>query len=158
MKTFKGLAMTLAAGVASAALATAHAQMGPHTMVAPDDLKWADVPSLPPGAKIAVIEGPMNEAKPFTVRLRMPANYNVPAHSHTAIERVTVLSGTFNMGVGDMLDRAKTKPLGIGSVAIYQPGTNHFGWTADETVVQLHGVGPWTVKYVNEADDPRKKN
>ena len=130
---------------------------GDHLMVAPADLKWADVPSLPPGAKLAVIEGPMNEMKPFTMRLRLPANYQIPAHSHTAIEHVTVLSGTFNMGIGDKLDTKATRALGPGSVAIMQPGTRHFAWTKEEAVIQVHGVGPWTVTYVNPADDPRKK-
>jgi quercetin dioxygenase-like cupin family protein len=130
---------------------------GDHQMVAPADLKWADVPSLPPGAKIAVIEGPMNEAKPFTIRLRLPADYQIPAHFHGGIEHVTVISGTFNLGMGDKLDTKATRALGPGSVAIMQPGTHHFGWTKEETIVQVHGVGPWTVTYVNVADDPRKK-
>jgi quercetin dioxygenase-like cupin family protein len=128
-----------------------------HLMVEPADLSWADVPSLPAGAKIAVIEGPMNEAKPFTMRLRLPADYQVPAHFHSAIEHVTVINGTFNMGMGDKLDSKATQALGPGSVAIMQPGTRHFAWTKEETVVQVHGVGPWTVTYVNAADDPRKK-
>ena len=128
-----------------------------HVMVKPADLKWADVPSLPPGAKIAVIEGPMNEAVPFTARLKLPANYKVPAHSHPVIEHVTVISGTFNMGTGDKLDSSKTKPLSAGSVAIMQPKTTHFAWTKDETIIQIHGVGPWAINYVNPADDPRKK-
>lgn len=132
-------------------------QHGAHIMVTPSELKWADVPSLPPGAKIAVIEGSINEAVPFTFRLRFPANYKIPAHWHPAVERVTVLSGTFNMGVGDELDAQKTTPLGPGSIAIMQPKTNHFGWTKEETVVQLNGVGPWGVTYVNPQDDPRKK-
>lgn len=132
-------------------------QHGAHTMVTPTDLKWADVPSLPPGAKIAVIEGPMNEAVPFTVRIKFPANYNLPAHWHPAVERVTVLSGTFNMGVGDQLDARKATALAPGSIAIMQPRTHHFAWTEDETVVQLNGVGPWGITYVNPADDPRKK-
>jgi hypothetical protein len=136
------------------ALAQGH---GGHTMVAPTDLKWADVPSLPPGAKIAVIEGPLNEAVPFTVRLKMPANYRIPAHWHPAIEHLTVLSGTFHMGMGDKLDTTKTHALAPGSIAIMQPKTHHFGWTAEETIVQLHGVGPWGVTYVDPADDPRKK-
>ena len=130
---------------------------GSHIMVSPESLKWDDVPSLPPGAKISVIEGPMNEAVPFTVRLKFPANYKVPAHSHPAIEHVTVISGTFNMGTGDKLDPAKTMPLSAGSVAIMAPNTNHFAWTATETIVQIHGVGPWAVNYVDPADDPRKK-
>ena len=136
---------------------TTWAQHGAHKMITPGDLKWSDVPSLPPGAKIAVIEGPMNEAVPFTVRIRFPANYKLPAHWHPAVERVTVLSGTFNMGVGDELDAQKTTPLGTGSIAIMQPKTNHFAWTQEETVVQLNGVGPWGITYVNPKDDPRKK-
>ena len=128
-----------------------------HLMVMPADLKWVDVPSLPPGAKIAVIEGPMNEALPFTVRLKLPADYRVPAHWHPAIEHVTVISGTFNLGTGDKLDQSKTTPLSVGSVAIMQPKTNHFAWTKEETIIQAHGVGPWAVNYVNPADDPRTK-
>ena len=133
------------------------AQHGAHMMVTPGDLKWSDVPSLPPGAKIAVIEGPMNEAVAFTVRIRFPANYRLPAHWHPAVERVTVLSGTFNMGVGDELDPKKTTALAPGSIAIMQPKTNHFAWTKEETVVQLNGVGPWGITYINPKDDPRKK-
>jgi anti-sigma factor ChrR (cupin superfamily) len=128
-----------------------------HQMVKPADLKWTDVPSLPSGAKIAVIEGKMSDAQAFTVRLKFPANYRLPAHWHPAVERVTVLSGTFNMGTGDKLDQARTTALTPGSIAIMQPKTNHFAWTAEETVVQLHGMGPWGITYVNDADDPRKK-
>ena len=126
-------------------------------MVTSKDLKWDDVPSLPPGAKIAVIEGPMSEAVPFTIRLKFPANYNIPAHWHPVVERVTVLSGTFNMGVGDKLDPQKTMPLGPGDMMIMQPQTNHFAWTKEEVVVQLNGTGPWGIIYINPADDPRKK-
>ena len=138
-------------------VSTGRAQTSGHIMVSPTDLKWADVPSLPPGAKIAVIEGPPTESVPFTFRLKLPANYRIPAHSHPAIEHVTVISGTLNLGMGDKLDEAKTKPLSVGSVAIMQPKTNHFGWTKEETVVQVHGIGPWGLTYVNPADDPRKK-
>jgi hypothetical protein len=147
-------ALALAAGLLSAVPAV-HGH--DHQMVTPADLKWVDVPSLPPGAKLAVIEGKMSEAQPFTVRLSFPPNYKIPAHWHPAVERVTVLSGTFHMGTGDKLDEAKTMPLTAGSIAIMQPKTNHFAWTKEETVVQLHGTGPWGITYVNEADDPRKK-
>jgi len=135
----------------------AWAQSTTHMMATPDELKWTDVPSLPAGAKLAVIEGPLNAAVPFTFRLKFPANYQVPAHWHPAIEHVTVISGTFNMGTGDKLDRSKTKALSAGGVAIMQPKTNHFAWTKKETIVQVHGVGPWAINYVNPADDPRTK-
>jgi quercetin dioxygenase-like cupin family protein len=153
----KLVAALVALGIGCLGASTGSAQSGAHVMVTPADLKWADVPSLPPGAKIAVIEGPLTEAVPFTIRLKLPANYKIPAHSHPAIEHVTVISGTFNLGTGDKLDEKKTKPLSAGSVAIMQPKTNHFGWTKAETIVQVHGIGPWAVTYVNPADDPRKK-
>ena len=90
-------------------------------------------------------------------RIKAPDNYRIPPHTHPKMERVTVISGTFNMGVGDKLDRSLTKALSAGSVAIMQPRTNHFAWTDQETVVQVHGVGPWAINYVNPEDDPRKK-
>ena len=129
-----------------------------HRMVKPEELKWDDVPSLPKGAKGAVIEGPMNEAVPFTVRLKFPANYTIPPHWHPAVERVTVLTGEFNMGLGEKFDKGKAHALKPGGMMIMQPKTPHFGFTGkSETVVQLHGTGPWGVTYVNPADDPRKK-
>lgn len=132
-----------------------HATAG-HHMTSPAELKWSDVAAMP-GAQIAVIQGPMNEAVPFLARIKFPPNTKVPPHSHSAIEHATVLSGTLNMGVGDNSDLSKTRALGPGSVSIMQPGTNHFAWFGEETVLQLHGTGPWTVTYVNPADDPRKK-
>jgi len=121
------------------------------------DLKWSAVPSLPKGAEIAVIEGPMSQAVPFTVRLRFPASYAIPPHTHPAVERVTVLSGTFHMGMGEKFSRADTQPVRAGDLMIMQPGTAHYAWTEGETVVQLHGTGPWGVTYINPNDDPRKQ-
>jgi hypothetical protein len=128
-----------------------------HLMVTPTDLKWADVPSLPPGAKVTLIEGKLDEPVPFTLRLQFPADYQVPAHWHPAIEHVTVLSGTINMGMGDKLDSSKTVALPTGSMAIMQPNTHHFLFTEEGAITQVHGVGPWAINYVNPTDDPRKK-
>ncbi|MFZ5510538.1 MAG: cupin domain-containing protein [Pseudomonadota bacterium] len=138
--------------------AAAEQTMPGHVMVSPADLKWADLPSLPPGAKVAVLEGPMNEAVPFTARLRFPANYRIPAHWHPAIEHVSVLSGTFYMGVGDALDLSRGKAVPAGGFVVMQVKTPHFAYTTKEPVeVQLHGVGPWGITYLNPADDPRNK-
>ena len=128
-----------------------------HTAVRAADLKWGPVPSLPQGVQIAVIEGPMNQAVPFTIRLKLPANTRVAPHTHPAVERVTVLSGTFHMGMGDKFDRAAMHPVRAGDVMIMQTGTPHFGLSEGETIVQLHGTGPWGVTYINPADDPRNQ-
>ena len=130
-------------------------------MVMPSEIKWANGPaSLPSGAKIAVVEGDLSKAVPFTFRLKMPANYKIAPHWHTAIEHVTVLSGTFYFGAGDTFDMARAKAFPTGSIMVMPPTHTMFGWaeaTADETVIQVHGVGPWSITYVNPADDPRKK-
>lgn len=135
----------------------ASAQSGDHKMVKAKELKWEAVPSLPKGAQATVIEGPMNEAVPFTVRLKFPANYKIAPHWHPAVERVTVLSGTFEMGIGEKVDDKKMMTLNQGDMMIMQPKTAHYARTKGGTVVQLHGMGPWGVTYVNPDDDPRKK-
>jgi anti-sigma factor ChrR (cupin superfamily) len=153
------VAMTFALGtlIAPPTWAASHAQAGDHLMVGPNDLKWADVPSLAPGAKIAVIQGPLNEAVPFTFRLKVPAGYKIPVHTHPAIEHVTVISGTLYFAGGDTFDEASAKTLTPGSVAVMPAGHPMYGWTKEETIIQVHGVGPWGIDYLNPADDPRKK-
>jgi quercetin dioxygenase-like cupin family protein len=126
-----------------------------HVAIAADSLEWRSAASLPAGADIAVLEGPMNKPGPFTARLRFPADYRLPAHWHPAVERVTVLSGTFHMGLGDRLDTTRGMALGVGDMMIVQPQTRHYAWTTQPTVVQLHGSGPWEIHYVDPADDPR---
>jgi quercetin dioxygenase-like cupin family protein len=147
------LALAGALAYCGAALAQEHAA---HQFAHAKDLKWSDTPALP-GAKLAVIEGPLNEAKPFTMRLKFPANYKIPPHFHSAIEHVTVISGEFGMGMGEKLDESKVTRLQPGDVAIMQPKTAHYGVISKPTELQVHGVGPWTVTFVNAADDPRKK-
>ena len=151
------VATALIAAFSALALHEGYGQhSGKHVVLTPAQLTWNDLPALP-GVKIAVIQGPLNEAVPFIARVKFPANAKVPAHWHSAIEHVTVLSGLMHMGTGDKLDTAKTRAFGPGGVTIMQPGTRHFAWFPEETIIQLHGVGPWTVTYVDPADDPRKK-
>lgn len=130
---------------------------GTHIMLTNADLKWSNPEALPPGAKLAVLEGDPTQPGFFTMRVKLPANYRIPAHWHPVDEHVTVLSGTFNMGMGDKLDEKATKELPTGSFAVMPAGKHHFAWTKVETVVQLHGVGPWGINYINPNDDPRLK-
>ena len=147
--------VALALAVSSPAALAQHSAHG-HVFAHSKDFKWNDTPSLP-GAKLAVIEGPLNEAKPFTMRIRFPANYKIAPHFHSAIEHVTVISGAFAMGVGEKFDAGKLVVLNAGDVGIMQPNTAHFAATTQPTEIQVHGVGPWTLTFVNPADDPRKK-
>ena len=134
-----------------AAAQTVYSGGGSHFAV-PEQLTWTDAPGVAPGAKIAVIEGPLNKPVPFTFRLMIPANSKVAPHTHPAYERVTVLAGTFYVAEGDRFDPARAKALHPGSVAIMPPDTAMFGYTKEEgAVIQLHGTGPWGLKRIDSA-------
>jgi hypothetical protein len=124
----------------------------------PDKIQWKPGPgSLPPGAKFAVLEGDPGKDGPFVMRILLPDNFRIQPHWHPKVERITVISGTFNIGMGDKFDAAKTMAMPAGAYGYWAANMRHFVWTKGETVLQLHGVGPWTITYVDPADDPRKK-
>lgn len=150
------VSLTLFTGIAAAQ--GAPTQSEPHAIVVlPDQVTWKPgPPSLPPGAQAAVLEGNPKEEGPFTMRLSLPDGYRIPPHSHAAVERVTVIQGTFKVGMGDKVDRSAMTALPAGTFAALQPGTRHFAEAQGKTIVQLNGVGPWKLTYVNPADDPRK--
>jgi hypothetical protein len=155
--TFIALSLTLSA--AAAAAQGSPSQAAPHAVIVlPDQVVWKPgPPSLPAGAKFAVIEGNPAEAGPFTLRLSLPNRYRIPAHSHPGVEHITVMKGTFRVGMGDKFDASGLTPLPTGTFAALAPGTRHFAEAQGETVLQLHGVGPWSIAYVNPAEDPRKQ-
>ncbi|MGE0127784.1 MAG: cupin domain-containing protein [Blastocatellales bacterium] len=129
-----------------------------HTMITPSEVKWAPAPPfLPAGAQAAILAGdPSKAGRLFTLRLKMPDGYKIPPHWHPTDENVTVLEGTFVMGVGEKLDQAAAREMPVGSFARMPKGLRHYAWAKGETVVQVHGVGPFEITYVNPADDPRK--
>ena len=129
-----------------------------HVMVNSRDVKWGDVPPvLPSGAKLAVISGDPGKSGPFAIRLQMPAGYRIAAHWHPTDENVTVLSGTFALGMGDAFDQTKVMDLPAGSYAVMPAEMRHFATAKTAATVQVNGMGPFVVNYVNPADDPSKQ-
>lgn len=122
-----------------------------HLMAAPEDLSWSEPASLP-GARMAVIEGDLKKQEPYTFRIKFPAGYRVPVHTHPVTERVTVLSGNFHLGIGTTFDETKARALTPGSVAIMEPGVPMFAFTEEETIIQVHGTGPWGVTFLNQGE------
>lgn len=138
------------------AIAGASAQSA-HILVPADKVQWGPAPPvLPAGAQIAVLEGNPGEKGPITMRLKFPANYNIPAHWHSMTEHLTVLSGEFHAGMGDKLDRKKSELLQPGGFVMLPAKMNHFAWTSAPTVVQISLEGPFDIFYVNPADNPQK--
>lgn len=135
------------------------ATMADH-IITPDMIKFAPGPPvLPAGFELAGLDGNMmKKGSEYTVRLRFPDGYKIPAHFHPGDEHVTVISGTFWMGMGDKFDEASLKEMPAGSFHKIPKGARHYAMSKGQTVIQLHGVGPWGITYVNPADDPRKKS
>lgn len=153
-------AFLLAVGVVAAVTSVANALTEPmeHKLTAPKDVKWGAGPaSLPPGAEAAVLYGDPTKDGLFALRLKLPKGYRIAPHTHPKPELVTVISGTFRLGLGEIADDAKATAMPAGSFISLSPGMAHFAGTNEDTVVQLNSTGPWTVNYVNPKDDPRQK-
>ncbi len=128
------------------------------TVALPDQMTWGPAPAvLPAGAKLAVLEGDPTKSGAFTMRLLMPDGYQISPHFHPATEHVTVVSGALLVGMGEKFDESQMKTLPAGAFGMIPAGMHHYAKAKGETVLQLHGIGPWRLIYVNKADDPRKK-
>jgi quercetin dioxygenase-like cupin family protein len=158
MRTAIAITMLLTAPLTAVAQTDTMHTCSTDMIVQTADVQWKPVPPVPPilpkGAQIAVLCGRLSEKGPFVLRLKLPAGYQIPAHHHPGEEYVTVISGNFHAGMGDKLDKKKTTLLRTGGFIRMDAGMNHYAWASSETVVQVHGAGPFTTEYVDPADDP----
>jgi quercetin dioxygenase-like cupin family protein len=119
--------------------------------VSPNELKWQDGPPyLPKGAQLAVVQGDRTKPEPFAIRLKLPKDYTIPPHTHSKAELVTVISGTFKVGMGEKVDQASMKAMQPGSFVELPAEMPHYAQAADaDTIVQISGIGPFDVKMIN---------
>ena len=162
--TAQSLSRNLGSAAAAAMLlfaapATAPAQtMDGHKVISPQEIKWGPAPpSIPPGAQAAVLYGDPGKDGLFALRLKLPKGYHIPPHTHPKPEVVTVVSGTFRLGMGKTADQSKAQALPTGSFFALSPGMEHYAFADEDTVIQLNSTGPWALTYVNPKDDPRQK-
>ena len=131
----------------------------PQHVFTPDNTPWGPPPPMvAPGAQFAVIEGdPTAASGDYTIRMKLPDGYRFAPHWHPLRENVTVISGTFKVGMGDVFDIKKMTDLPSGSFAFLDPDMHHYGMAAGEVIVQVHGPSPLQINYVNPQDDPSRK-
>src|SRR5215210_5385978 len=152
--TFSAVALALA-GAAFTLPVEASAE---HKVLTPQDVTWSPGPaSLQKGAEVAVLFGGPSKDGPSAMRLKMPKGYQIAPHSHPKPEVVTVISGTFRIGMGETADPSKAKAVPTGGFVAITPGMAHYAGSDEETIIQLNSTGPWTLNYVNPKDDPRQK-
>jgi uncharacterized RmlC-like cupin family protein len=158
-RTLLALALVLAIpmiAVAQDATPPASAPASTHVAYTPPDIKWgAPPPGIPAAAQAAVLQGNPGEAGMFTVRLKLPANAKIMPHFHATDENVTVISGQFSIGMGDTFDPKSMKFMPQGSFTVLPATMHHYAMAKTACVVQIHGMGPFSITYVNPSDDPR---
>lgn len=116
----------------------------------PDQVAWASAPGLPPDWQIAVLMGDPAKAGAYVQRVKLPPNAAIPPHMHPDDENITVLSGAFGIGEGEVVDKAKGRVLPAGSFYHLPANTPHFAWAGPEgAIIQIHGVGPSGMKMVH---------
>ena len=119
-------------------------------------IEWGQAPpGLPAGAQLAVLAGDPGKKGVYTLRLKAPAGYKIPPHTHPTAEEVTVISGGLHVGMGPKFDESAGDALAPGGFVSLPAKMQHFAWFTEETVIQVHGEGPFEINYVNPADDPR---
>jgi hypothetical protein len=128
-----------------------------HVLLAPAELKWGPAPpALPKGGMVVVLSGDPGKPGPFALRLRMPAGYKIAPHWHPTDEQVTVLAGTMALGMGEKFDPAVMKAVRTGGYALLPAEMRHFAMARTAATIEVHGMGPFVLNYVNPADDPSK--
>ena len=151
--------MSIATSLAAQEGTTPAAPKSSHVVVNAADLKWGPPPAIfeQKGATFTVISGDPGQSGIYVVRLRMQPGYRIAPHWHPTDEHVTVLSGTFQIGMGDTFDRKQLKDLAPGGYVLLPAEMHHFATAKTVTEVQVHGMGPFALTYVNPADDPSKR-
>ena len=135
------------------------AEMHETNALTPDTIPWGPAPAVVrPGAQFAVLEGnPSGSSGDYTIRLKMPDGYRISPHWHPLRENVTIISGTFKVGMGDAFETDKMKAFPAGSFAFLDPEMHHYAMASGETIVQVHGQAPFQFNYVDPNDDPSRK-
>jgi hypothetical protein len=154
-----GIARPLGAQAATQKKPAPAASSAKHVLMNPADLKWGpQPPGLPAGGQAAVVDGdPSKPGVAFTLRAKLPDGYRVPPHWHPTDEYLTIISGSLLAGMGDTLNETATTTLGVGGFAKMPSKMHHFVIAKGATEIQVHGVGPFAITYVNPKDDPRTK-
>jgi hypothetical protein len=137
----------------------AHPASSAKNAFTPDAIPYGPPPAfVPAGAQLAVLEGdPSAPSGDYTVRLKMPNGYRIAPHWHPHRENVTIISGTFKVGMGDQFDESNMGAFPAGSFAYLDPEMHHYAAASGEVVAQIHGVSPLQFNYINPGDDPSRK-
>lgn len=153
----KRMSFVVIAGAAIACAAVASAEtVDTHKVFRPQEIKWgAAPPALPGGAQAALLYGDPNSEGMFALRVKLPKGYAIAPHTHPKPEMLTVISGSFGLGMGSKADRSSFERLPAGGFSSMPSGVAHYVIVDEDSVVQVNAMGPFVIEYVDPRDDPR---
>jgi hypothetical protein len=137
-------------------------------VVEPGSEKWGDVPaaalvgtpSVEMGGtlRLAVIQGdPTKPGRTYTLRLSCTDGLKIAPHWHPTTENVTVVKGEAAVGMGSKWDDAALKDVPLGGFFSAGPHVRHFAQCKGDTILQVHGIGPFVVNFVPPESEPPKQ-
>lgn len=136
-------------------IANTHKQAPEPIVITPENLQWGTFDAFPPGVKAAIIIGDPRKNGYFMFRVKVPANYMIPPNWQTSTVYITVLSGRYHIGIGDKFNPKNGKTLPSTGSVIVPAGAHLYFWSTNGALLEVHGIGPWNIHYVNPSDDPR---
>jgi quercetin dioxygenase-like cupin family protein len=129
-----------------------------HVLLEPAQMKWGPPPPVfEQNAKFAVVSGDPSKPGIYVVRFELPGGYKIAPHWHPTDEHVTVLSGTLAVGMGDTFDKESMKNLSKDGYALLPAEMRHYALAKTAVMIEVYGMGPFVINYVNPADDPSKR-
>jgi quercetin dioxygenase-like cupin family protein len=147
-----------ALGINASLIAQQAAPATHHSVVDPASIEWKPgSPQMPAGVMVAPLHGDPSKEGPFVIRLKLPAGAKVAPHWHPTDENLTVVQGAIQIGMGEKFDAAQLKTLKAGAYSFMPAKAPHFAVAKGEAIIQVHGMGPFALTYVNPADDPSLK-
>ena len=107
------------------------------------------VPVYGEGRLIEDVEGDRNkQGASYVIRIINDDGTIVPPHRHPEDEHITVIQGTWYLGAGERFDRGVLEEMPIGAYARVPRGMAHFAWSRGETIIQVHGIGPFRTDFL----------
>lgn len=156
MQRYVATAMAVPLALCPTGVALAQGTTDKEPFISAKEIQWVPAPpSLPSGAKLAVLHGDPGKPGPFVIRLMTPAGYKVAPHWHSQDEALTVISGTLYFGSGDKYEPSTARGLQAGGFHLVPGRARHYVYSKKPTIVQISGNGPSDITYVNAAEDPR---
>jgi len=97
-----------------------------------------------PGQWVEKVSGDFTKpGEPFVFRIHQDAGYITLPHTHPIDENITVVKGSWSLGMGRRFSRAALEPMDTGTFGIAPKNMAHFAWSKTETILQIHGIGPF---------------